>query len=196
MLDIDQRVAAGLNALVGRAPVGADVLPEAERLVAAHRRNRHALQGGAVAVAIVAGVLVTLGVTHGSGSKAVVAAPLTAITPVEGSFTITASPAGKLTYDPPTLSVSTGIYAVTLVDGSNTQHTLDFDDPAATSSELVVNEAGQTQTGRVFFAEPGTYTYYCAIEGHRAAGMFGTVTVTGPPISLAEAEAAGQPASG
>jgi uncharacterized cupredoxin-like copper-binding protein len=28
-----------------------------------------------------------------------------------------------------------------------------------------------------FNAPPGTYTFYCAIPGHRQAGMVGTITV-------------------
>jgi plastocyanin len=203
MSDLDQRIADGLRALVDRAPVEADVWPATKRYVAKHRRHRRTLAGAVVAVALLAGVLVTVGVLGGAGSKAVVSNPspttepqsvgprgaLAATGPIEGSFTITATPSGRLSFSPSAVTVTTGIYAVTLVSGFGA-HTLNFDDPTTLWSELIVNAQGETKTSRIFFGQPGRYTFYCSIPGHRAAGEQGTVTVTGTPMTLAQAEAA------
>jgi plastocyanin len=49
------------------------------------------------------------------------------------------------------------------------------DDERAIVDAYVYADAGETTTG-VFTLEAGTYTVICTIEGHRAAGMEGTVT--------------------
>jgi plastocyanin len=56
-------------------------------------------------------------------------------------------------------------------------HTLVFTDKALTGFELEVSPAQKQDTGKVELAA-GTYTIYCTIPGHRAAGMEATVTVT------------------
>jgi plastocyanin len=202
MPDLDQRIADGLRALVDRAPLDADVWPATERYVAEHRRHRRTVAGAVVAVALLAGVVVTVGVLGGAGSKVVVSHPsltaepqpvgprgaLTATGPTDGSFTITATP--QLFFSPSAVTVTTGIYAITLLDGSTGPHTLNFDDPTTLWSELIVNNQGETKTSRIFFGQPGDYTFFCAIPGHRGAGQQGTVHITGAPMTLAQAEAA------
>jgi plastocyanin len=96
----------------------------------------------------------------------------------------------SLKFVPASLTVSTGIYSVTLTNDAAGAHTLDFDDTETLFAGLVVNNAGEKVSSRVFFGEPGEYTFFCAIPGHRTAGMVGTITVTGPAMTLEEAEAA------
>ena len=53
-------------------------------------------------------------------------------------------------------------------------HTLVFVDPKLTGFEL---ESSATKTGNVEL-KAGTYTFYCNVTGHRAAGMQATLTVS------------------
>jgi plastocyanin len=136
---------------------------------------------------LVVGGLTAIGLTRDGGPKAVVASHSAL-----GTLPITAAPTGGLSYAPSTISVRTGLYDLTLTDGSQAQHTLYFDDPATLWPGVTVNDLGETKTARVFFGQPGDYTFYCAIPGHRAAGMQGVVHVTGPDITIAQAEAAAE----
>jgi plastocyanin len=117
---------------------------------------------------------------------------LTAAGPYDGTFTIVASPTGALTFGPSSLSVKTGVYLVTLRDGASITHTLDFDQSSTLWAGLIVNSQGDKQSSRIFFGTAGDYTFYCAIPGHRTAGMQGVVHVSGPTVTLAQAEAAGK----
>jgi plastocyanin len=117
-------------------------------------------------------------------------APLTATGPVSGKIDLAAL--ASLKFTPVSFTVKTGIYMVTLTDDAAGPHTTDFDDPTTLFKGLTVNAQGQKDSSRIFFGAPGTYTFFCAIPGHRAAGMQGTVTVTGPPMTLEQAQAAGK----
>ena len=114
-------------------------------------------------------------------------APLAPTGPCQGSITITALPALKFT--PASLSAKTGIYCISLTGAQG--HTLDFDDSATLFPGVELNAPQTKVSGRIFFGQAGAYTFFCAIPGHRAAGMQGTINVTGPTMTVAQAEAAG-----
>jgi plastocyanin len=56
-------------------------------------------------------------------------------------------------------------------------HTFDFDDPTVVWKSIQVNNAGEVQTENAGFPKAGQYIFFCAIPGHRAAGMQGTINV-------------------
>jgi plastocyanin len=116
--------------------------------------------------------------------------PLAAKGPFLKNLDFKSGVGGQFKFAPVSLSVTTGVYQVTLTDATTGSHTLDFDDPKTLLEGLAVATTGQTDVGRIFFGEPGEYTYFCAIPGHRAGGMQGTVTVTGPSMTLEQAETA------
>lgn len=63
---------------------------------------------------------------------------------------------------------------INLVNNGVSTHTFDIDELGVNSGEYA---AGQTGTVKFNSGAPGTYTYYCAIPGHKEAGMVGTITV-------------------
>ena len=117
-------------------------------------------------------------------------ATLPLVGPYSETFQITASPTGGLSFGPSSLSTKTGLALITFVDGANAQHTLNFQETNTLWPGLVVNKQGEKLEGRIFFPSAGDYTYFCAVPGHEAAGMHGIVHVTGPTMTLQQAEAA------
>lgn len=63
--------------------------------------------------------------------------------------------------------------AITLVNRGAIVHNFTIDQLNVHSGDI---KPGQSTTVTIN-APAGTYTYYCAIPGHRAAGMVGTLTV-------------------
>lgn len=79
-----------------------------------------------------------------------------------------------LDFEPSRLAAPTGAVTVELSSGRGVHHTFAIDKLG--DREVVEAAAGQTATGTVVL-EPGTYTFYCSVPGHREAGMEGTLTV-------------------
>ena len=161
--------------------IGATVLSNSSRL----RSTSIALMTAIFALVIFTSGWLVLGHSQEQGEALV---PLAANGP--SIDTIDFQALASLKFVPASLTVPTGIYSVELTNDAAGAHTLDFDDAETLFAGLAVDNAGEKVSSRIFFGEPGEYTFFCAIPGHRAAGMFGTVTVTGPPMTLEEAEAA------
>ena len=89
---------------------------------------------------------------------------------------ITAAADGSFAYDQTSLDTTAGSV------------TVNFDNPAALSHDVVIADASGTVVGQTDLVaentatttvdlQPGTYTYYCDVPGHRDGGMEGTLTV-------------------
>ncbi|MFZ6004278.1 MAG: cupredoxin domain-containing protein [Actinomycetota bacterium] len=81
--------------------------------------------------------------------------------------------AANLEFDPDEITVTAGEdFAIVL-----TSHDLLHDFNVEGVEGHVSADTGDTVAGGFRVDEPGTYTFYCAVEGHREAGMEGTLVV-------------------
>ena len=92
------------------------------------------------------------------------------------TISLSADPSGAFAYEQTSLSAQAG------------NDTIDFDNPAPIGHDVCVedssgNEVGcsdvitQSKTTLPVDLKAGDYTYFCSVDGHRAAGMEGTLTV-------------------
>jgi plastocyanin len=79
----------------------------------------------------------------------------------------------SLSFQAKEFTTAAGVNQINYIDGGGT-HTLLFTDPKLSGFELKVPQG--PKTGKVEL-KPGTYTVYCSIPGHRAAGMQATINV-------------------
>ena len=90
------------------------------------------------------------------------------------------APGGVLAFSPASFSVAPGVYRLE-IDAESAGHTLVFDDPSVGAAQLNFDHTGTYSTDLVLM-KAGDYTFYCALPGHRAAGMQGVIhVVAGAP---------------
>jgi plastocyanin len=137
---------------------------------------------------IVAGILVPIGLagcgssysSDGGGSNADRYDTTTVAAAAASSATVTlmADPNGALMFDTTTLTAKAGTVTISMKNPSSTgmPHGIAVQGNGVDKDGPTV-EPGGTSTVTVTL-KPGTYTYYCPVSGHEAAGMKGTLTVT------------------
>ncbi|HUI49728.1 MAG TPA: plastocyanin/azurin family copper-binding protein [Acidimicrobiia bacterium] len=109
------------------------------------------------------------------------------------TLNVTAAPGGQLKFTPNELSAKTGLASI-VVTVAGAGHTFNLQDPTTLFESLSLDAAGAKKEGVAFFPKAGSYTFFCAVPGHEAAGMKGEINVTGDPMTLDQAvTAAGNP---
>jgi plastocyanin len=97
--------------------------------------------------------------------------------PPKGAATETISiAASNFQFVPDHVDAKAGIANIQLV-GKGGIHTLVFDKNKVPGFQLEVSGSGDQQSEKVDL-KPGTYTFYCNVDGHRQLGMQGTITVS------------------
>jgi plastocyanin len=91
-----------------------------------------------------------------------------------GHITLTADPNGELAFDQTELTAAAGEVTIELVNESTVPHNVEVE---GNGVEEVSDTITESTTELTLTLEPGEYEFYCAVPGHREAGMEGTLTV-------------------
>ena len=95
--------------------------------------------------------------------------------PADADSTVTLTGTDGLKFDPTDLEADAGEVAISLTAQDAVEHDVVIEGINGNEPVVAAN-AGSTNVGTVEL-EPGTYTFYCNIPGHRQAGMEGTLEV-------------------
>ena len=94
------------------------------------------------------------------------------------TVTLSADPGGALKFDKTTLTAKAGTVTVKMTNPS----TSGLPHAIAVEGNGVDKDGKTAQPGGVSIdtlnLKPGTYTFYCPVDGHKAAGMKGTLIVS------------------
>jgi plastocyanin len=99
-----------------------------------------------------------------------------------GKLEIPADPTGQLAYLSNKASATAGPVAISMPNMSGVSHNIAVESgtggATATGSVLAASQFVTKGTASITVKlKPGTYTFFCQAPGHRAAGMYGTLTV-------------------
>jgi plastocyanin len=98
-------------------------------------------------------------------------------TPIAGAekLDISADPSGALKFTKSSLTAKAGAVTIQMSNPSSIQHGVSIEGNGVDAEGTVVGNGGTATVSANL--KPGTYTFYCPVDGHRQAGMQGTLTV-------------------
>ena len=92
-----------------------------------------------------------------------------------GALKLQADPSGKLRFDTSSLEAKAGKVPIVLSNPSDLSHNVSIEGQGVDEQGETVGKGGTSRVSATL--EPGTYTFYCSVPGHRQGGMQGTLTV-------------------
>jgi plastocyanin len=90
------------------------------------------------------------------------------------AITLAADPSGQLAFDQTELTAEAGEVTIEFTNESGIPHNVEVEGNGVEEESETIT-SGTTEL--TLTLEPGEYEFYCAVDGHRAAGMEGTLTV-------------------
>jgi uncharacterized cupredoxin-like copper-binding protein len=89
---------------------------------------------------------------------------------------ISADPSGQFKFDKTSLTAKAGKVSIKMANPSSVPHAIGIEGPNGTDEDG--NTVGQGGSSTISVTlKPGKYEFYCPVDGHRDAGMKGTLTV-------------------
>jgi plastocyanin len=88
---------------------------------------------------------------------------------------LAADESGQLKFDKTSLSGKAGNVTITMDNPSPVPHAVAVEGNGVDKDGQTVGMGGKSTV--TVSLKPGTYTFYCPVDGHKAAGMKGTLTV-------------------
>jgi plastocyanin len=87
---------------------------------------------------------------------------------------LAADPDGALKFDKTSLTAKAGKVTVVMTNDSSIPHAVEVEgNGVEVETKTVTGDTAQVSTK----LKPGKYEFYCPVDGHKAAGMKGTLTV-------------------
>jgi plastocyanin len=93
-----------------------------------------------------------------------------------GTISFEADPSGALAYAQTEVSGPAGDDTIDFTNDSSTPHDVTIEDSNGSQVAQTDTISGDSTSTTANLAA-GTYTFFCSVDGHRAAGMEGTLTI-------------------
>jgi plastocyanin len=123
---------------------------------------------------LAAGAAVVMAIAGCGGSFSVKKPPKSAL---HGQvITLAASPGADLRFNRKTLSAHAGTATIVFTNASPVVHNVAVSNASGILGETPTVDSGEKTL--TLELQAGSYTFYCSVAGHEAAGMKGTLVVT------------------